>query len=174
MKKIVFTALLIPLSLLAIAQSSADTVRQSSTMRFADSTHGLIHAEWINHGHIMGNTVQIYRATDMVTGKTLTGLLFTDNAGHQALVDADELPALLNAMNYIINKVITTKPGANQDQYTFRSRCGFEAGCYIDKKNQWQLYLQLKWRNPNTITLLKQLDVEVFLEDLKDVINQVQ
>ena len=174
MKKIVFTTLLIPVTLLAIAQNPADTVRQSSTMRFADSTHGLIRSQWINHGHIMGNTVQIYRATDVFTGKTLTGLLFTDNAGYQALVDADELPALLNAMNYIISKVITTKPAANQEQYTFRSRSGFEAGCFVNNKNQWQLYLQLKWRNPNTMTLLKQLDVEVFLEDLKDVINEVQ
>jgi len=174
MKKIVFTTFLIPVTLLAIAQNPADTVRQSSTIRFADSTHGLIHTEWINHGHILGNTVQIYRATDIITGKTLTGLLFTDNAGHQALVDADELPALLNAMYYIITKVITTKPGANHDQYSFRSRSGFEAGCFIDNRNQWQLYLKLKWRNPTTITLLKQLDVEVFLEDLKDVINEVQ
>lgn len=174
MKDFFLTILLTAATLFAVAQDSADTIRQSSTMRFADSTHGLLHAQWINHGHIVGNTVQIYRATDMVTGKTLTGLLFTDKAGHQALIDADELPALLNAMTYIINKVITTKPGAGQDQYTFRSRSGFEAGCFIDNKSQWQLYLQLKWRNPNTITLLKQLDVEVFLEDLKDVINEVR
>ncbi|HEV2479470.1 MAG TPA: hypothetical protein VGS79_07390 [Puia sp.] len=174
MKKIVFTALLIPATLFAIAQNPADTIRQSRTVRFADSAHGLIHTEWINHGHIVGNTVQIIRASDMLTGKTLAGLMFTDNAGHQAVVDADELPSLLNAMNQIMSKVIPAAPGANHDQYCFRSRGGFEAGCFINNKNQWQLYIQLKWRDPGTITLLKPLDVEVFLEDLKDVINQVQ
>ena len=180
MKKIVTTPLLIPVALCAIlqnpaiAQNPADTIRQSRTVRFTDSAHGLLHTEWINHGHIMGNTVQIFRATDMLTGKTLSGLMFTDNAGHQTVVDGDELPLLLNAMNQIMGKVITTTPGANHDQYCFRSRGGFEAGCFINTKNQWQLYIQLKWQDSNTITLLKQLDVEVFLEDLKDVIGQVQ
>lgn len=174
MKKIVFTILLIPVTLFAIAQEHADTVRESRTLRFADSAHGLIHTEFISHGHIVGNAVTIYRATDMVTGKTLTGLMFTDNAGHQTIVDADELPAMLNAMSYIINKVITTKPGANGDNYCFRSRSGFEAGCFIDNKKQWELYIRLKFADNTTVTPLKQLDIEVFLEDLKDVISEVQ
>lgn len=174
MKKILFAALLLSTTLRAVAQNPADTIKQSRTVRFADSAHGLIHTEFINHGHLMGNTVQIIRATDMVTGKSLAGLMFTDNAGNQAVVDGDELPSLLNAMNQIINKVISTAPGDDHDIYCFRSRSGFEAGCFIDKKNQWQLYLQLKSRNNNTTTLLKPLDVEIFLEDLKDVITQVQ
>ncbi len=174
MKKIIFTALLIPITLCAIAQDRADTVRQSRTLRFADSAHGLIHTELIYHGHIVGNTVQILRATDMITGKTQTGLRFSDVAGHVAVVDADELPALLAAMNQILAKVVSTKPGTGDEVYCFRSRSGFEAGCYIDNKRQWQLYIQLKWRDNTTVTPLKQLDLEVFLEDLKDVINQVQ
>jgi hypothetical protein len=175
MKKIVFTALLIPVALFAVAQNPADTIRQSRTLRFADSAHALIHTELINHGHIVGNAVQVLRATDMVTGKTLSGLMFTSNVtGYRVVVDADELPSLLNAINQIIYKVMAAKPAANSEAYCFRSRSGFEAGCYGTNNNQWQLYIQLKWRDSTTITLLKQLDLEVFLEDLKDVINQVQ
>jgi hypothetical protein len=173
MKKIVIGTLLMGASLFALAQNPADTIRQSRTVRFADSAHSLIHTELINHGHITNCTVQIYRATDMITGKTLSGLLFSDNQGHQATIDGDELPSLLAAMNHIMNKVIPAAPGANHDLYCFRSRAGFEAGCFADK-NQWQLYLQLKSHDASTTTLLKKLDVEVFLEDLKDVIAVLQ
>lgn len=170
MKYIILTILLIPVTLLASAQTHLDTARLSRTVRFADSAQTLIHTELINHGHIVGCFVQVFRATEMTTGKTLTALHFRDQNGYETFVDRDELPALQTALTQIVTKITATPPAAGTDQYyCFRSRTGFEAGCYVSK-NTWQLYLALNAFNINTKWLLKPLDVEVFLDDLQDVI----
>ena len=170
MKYIILTILLIPVTLPASAQTARDTARLSRAVRFADSAQTLIHTELINHGHIVGCTVQIFRVTDMTTGKTLTALHFVDQNNYEAFVDRDELPALQTALTQILTKITETPPAAGSDQlYCFRSRTGFETGCYVNK-NAWQLYLRLNYGNNNSKWLLKSLDVEVFLEDLQDVI----
>jgi hypothetical protein len=168
--KNLFLFLLIPAALIASAQNARDTARLSHAVRLADTAQTLVHTELINHGHIVGCTVHIYRVTDMITGKTLTALHFADQNGYEAFVDHDELPALQTALTQIVTKLTATPPAAGSEQlYCFRSRTGFEAGCYANK-NAWQLYIRLNFGNNNTKWLLKPLDAEVFLEDLEDVI----
>jgi hypothetical protein len=141
---------------------------KSRLIRFVDSAHTLLRTEQINHGHVMTCYIQLYIASDLATGKVVSGLYLADTQGHEAYVDADELPLLLAAMNRI-SKEILGSPPVNRAAVYFRSRGGFEAGCLEDEKSQWQLFIQLNARDAASLIKIKKSDFEVFVQILTDV-----
>lgn len=110
---------------------------KSRLIRFVDSAHTLLRTEQFNHGHVMTCYIQLYIASDLATGNVVSGLYFADTQGHDAYVDADEVPLLLTAMNRINSDILGTPP-VNHAAVYFRSRGGFAAGCLEDEKGQWQ------------------------------------
>jgi hypothetical protein len=166
-KSLLLVILFVPAVHFAAAQHEIDTVLKSRLARFVDSPHTLLRTEQIDHGHILTCFVQIYKASDLVTGKVVSGLYFADNKNHYAYVDADEVPLLLTAMTRIKNEIIATPP-TNHSEVWFKSRGGFRAGCYIGDKDQWQLFIQLTWNDAFSIIQLKTSDFDVFLQILAD------
>jgi hypothetical protein len=157
---------------LSVAQPRVDSVWQSRFDRFIDSPHTAIRTEQIDHGHVGDCYVQIVRATDLISGKLLTGLHFADKAGYAVNLDADEVASLLAALNLVNSKIINVPP-VNHAMVTFKSRSGFEAGCYTSGKGEWLIFMELKRNDDNSITQMKKEDLTVFIQILEEVKGQL-
>ena len=77
-----------------------------------------------------------------------------------AMLDADEIDGLMKSIKLIQDKVLITTPATYTEVY-YRSRSGFEAGCYTSK-GSWSCYLKLEkydsksyvWINAEELTKL--------------------
>ena len=58
-----------------------------------------------------------------------------------AVLDVDEVSALQTSIKFITDKIFPTA-AQNYTEVAFKSRGGFEAGCY-SKEDSWKTYLQL-------------------------------
>ena len=172
MKNFLLAIFFVSIAQQAVAQRGWDTTWQSNIDRFIDSPHTAVRTEQVDHGHVVDCYIQILTATDLITGKVLTGLHFADKAGYAVDVDGDEVAALQVAMNLISSKIITAPP-TNRAMVTFKSRSGFEAGCLTDRDGQWELFLQLKRNDNASNTIMKKTDLAVFLQILEEVKGQL-
>lgn len=172
MKKFFFAIYFVFIAQLSFAQQRVDSVWESHFDRFIDSPHTAIRTEQIDHGHVGGCFIQIVTATDLISGKVLTGLHFADKAGNSQNLDADEVPSLLATMNLVYSKIIAIAP-VNHAIVTFKSRSGFEAGCYTNSKGEWLLFFELRRNDNNTITEMKKEDLAVFIQILEQVKGQL-
>lgn len=59
-----------------------------------------------------------------------------------AMLDADEIDGLMKSIKLIQEKVLVTTP-ATYTEVNYRSRSGFEAGCFTSK-GSWSCYLKLE------------------------------
>jgi hypothetical protein len=172
MKNFFLAILFVSIAQFAVAQRGGDTTWQSHIDRFLDSPHTAVRTEQVDHGHVVDCYLQILTATDLITGKVLTGLHFADKAGYVVNVDGDEVPALRAAITLISSKIITSPP-VNLAMVTFKSRSGFEAGCLTNRDGQWELFLQLKRDDNGSNTIMKKPDLDVFLKILNDVMDKL-
>lgn len=147
---------------------------QSAAGRFSDSAGLLIQREFIPMGHVLDCNISVVHLTDLNGGTKMSALIFSNQSNRSATVDADELPALIRALQVIKEKVSGVVP-ENPTQITFQSRCGFEAGCRTEapvgewsKKLRWTVYLQMRRGHSSTSTTInpKKKDLDVFLQIL--------
>ncbi len=60
------------------------------------------------------------------------------------IIDKDEVESLIKAMRLVKEKVLPTTRNA-YTEVTYKSRGGFEVGCYFDpKKVKWQAYVRVQ------------------------------
>ncbi len=61
-------------------------------------------------------------------------------------IDSDELEGLIKSIKYINENIVVDEP-QNYTEVSFKSRSGFEAGCfwYVGRsKGQWRMYVKLE------------------------------
>ena len=151
-----------------ISQSGNNEVDPySNAEKFADSAGRLVRKEYIGFGHILTYNIQVIHLTDLVNGTRRNALRFINTQNQEAYLDEDEVAALSISMYTISEKVLSTTP-ANYTEVKYRSRSGFEAGCFYDK-GAWQTYLRMKRHDDATMIVMKKSDFAVFLQILDNV-----
>ena len=144
----------------------------SNSELFSAKSGTLIEKEFIDVGNVGKTEIQVLKITDMISGESLRSLRITkeirDNYSTNtkiAHLDSDEIDGLIKSM-YVIKESVFGTQAPNYTEITFRSRSGFEAGCFWSK-NDWSTYLQIKKYDRKSMVWLKPDEFNQFLEVLE-------
>lgn len=82
-----------------------------------------------------------------------------------AVLDSDEIAGLIASIKLIRDNIFPTSP-VLYTEVSFKSRAGFEAGCYWGKDN-WKIYLKLEKYDNDSHVFLDKGDLEPLLTILE-------
>ena len=82
-----------------------------------------------------------------------------------ALLDADEIDGLIKSVKIMQEKIFPSLT-SNYTEVSFKSRGGFDAGCYWSKGN-WSTYLKLEKYDKDSYVFLDKEDFQILLKLLE-------
>jgi hypothetical protein len=172
MKKILLVTLLIAAIFhKSLAQQPTKVIEQSNAEKFSDKIGILLQKEIIDVGVLKKCKFQIARFSDLIGGTKTSALrleyVYSSSYGSSgdtklALLDVDEIDGLLKSIKIIQSKVIPSV-AENYTEVSFKSRSGFEAGCF-SKKESWSTYLKLEKYDSNSYVFMEK-------DDLAELVN---
>jgi len=89
-----------------------------------------------------------------------------------AFLDPDEVDGLIKSIKILESKIFNSKP-MNYSEVSFKSRGGFDAGCYYSKGN-WETYLKLEKYDKDSYVWLSQNDFSTLLTILIKAQNKLE
>jgi hypothetical protein len=156
-----------------MAQQTKSKVEESSNAeKFSVREGSLIQKEFIEIGDIKKCDIKVVHYTDLTSGQKTSAVKFqyeykssysTDTKA--AFIDVDELEGLIKSIKLIQDKIFPAIP-ANYTEVSFRSRDGFEAGCY-SKKDSWSSYMKLERFDSNSYVFMDKEDLSKLLSLLE-------
>jgi hypothetical protein len=174
MKKLIllFTSILITFNCALLCQTAKPD--SSNAEMFASKPELFIEKQFIEIGFVDMIELRIMKIKDLNSGITRNALRFEYQTTNQifsqtklAIVDEDELDALIASVHSIITKEFIIEK-ETYTEVTFQSRSGFVAGAYytIDKK-KWIPFLQLERHDSKSTITVSHEDFSHFLDLLK-------
>jgi hypothetical protein len=148
----------------AIAQTPAKDKEQSNAEIFSAKAGTLMQKEFIEIGTVEKANVKVLYYTDLISNSKTNALKFemdvvtsyaTDTKA--AMLDVDEIDGLMKSIKLMQDKVMITVP-TNYTEVYYRSRGGFEAGCFTSK-GAWSCYLKLEKFDSKSYVWLKAADL---------------
>lgn len=147
------TLLIIIVSLTAInlsyGQNETKSKEVSNAEKFSDKSGTLIQKEFLDVGDLKKCKIQIAKYEDLISSQKTNAVRFEfdyvssySSDTKLALLDTDEIDGLIKSLKLIQEKVLPV-PATNYTEVSYRSRSGFEAGCF-SKKDSWSIYLKLE------------------------------
>lgn len=177
MKK-TFLLLFIILPFVAVCQQPPKNVDtgKSNAEKFSERAGFLIKKEYTDMGEVKKCKIQLITFTDMVSGQKTSGVQFSYDYKSSystdtklAMLDDDEIEGLLKSIKIIQDKILVSVPDA-YTEVSFKSRSGFEAGCYVSKKDkEWDAYLKLEKYDSNSYIFLDKEDLQEIVRVLGHV-----
>lgn len=141
----------------------------SNSEVFSSQSGTLIEKEFIDIGKISKTEVQILKITDMISGASIKSLRITTEVKSSystdtkiAQLDSDEIDGLIKSLSIIEESIFGTI-APNYTEVTFKSRTGFEAGCFWSRKS-WSTYLQVEKNDRKSMVHLNKDDFNAFLD----------
>ena len=149
MKKILLLTFLAAITLNSYAQSTTKEKDQSNAEIFSAKSGTLMQKEFLALSNIKNCKIEVLHFTDLITSSKQSGLKFSMDVVSSystdtktAMLDADEIDGLMKSIKLIQEKVLITSP-ATYTEVNYRSRSGFEAGCFTSK-GSWSCFLKLE------------------------------
>jgi hypothetical protein len=149
MKKFILLLALITLTIQSKSQNSSKEKELSNAEIFSAKSGALMQKEFIDLDKLKSCEIQVLHFTDLISGSKESGLKFSLEVSSSystdtksAMLDADEIDGLMKSIKLIQDKVLNTNPPTYTEVY-YRSRSGFEAGCFTSK-GAWSCYLKLE------------------------------
>jgi hypothetical protein len=149
MKKLLFLSRLALCTFYSNAQSVSKEKEQSNAEIFSAKSGTLMQKEFLALSNIKNCKIEVLHFTDLITSSKQSGLKFSMDVvtsystdTKSAMLDADEIDGLMKSIKLIQEKVLVTTP-ATYTEVNYRSRSGFEAGCFTSK-GSWSCYLKLE------------------------------
>lgn len=173
MKKTVLTMMLLAFGLLTFAQTSTTSNELSNAERFSSKAGTLIQKEFVELGSVKNTEISVVHYTDLNTLDSISAVRFkyvvstsysTDTK--IAILDSDEIEGLITSIKMMKDRVFTTNP-TNYTEIIYKSRGGFEAGCFSSKKG-WSTYLKLERFDSKSYVFLKNEDFTELLSLLEE------
>ena len=158
-----------------VRKAPTKEVEVSNAEKFSTSSGALIKKDYLEIGDIKGAKVQVVKFQDLISDKSTSAIKFeyevkssysTDTK--QALLDVDEIDGLMKSIKIMQEKIFPST-SENYSEVIYRSRGGFEAGCYWSK-GEWTTYLKLEKYDGKSYVFLSQEDFTTlysFLEQAK-------
>lgn len=145
---------------------------RSNAEKFSDKSGTLIQKEFIDVGDVKKCKIQTAKFTDLISNQKTNAVRFEyyhsssySSDTKLALLDTDEIDGLIKSLKLIQEKVIPN-PTTNYTEVSFRSRSGFEAGCF-SKKSSWDIYMKLEKYDSNSYIFLGIDDLPILLSLLE-------
>lgn len=168
MKKLLFVLISFLMFSLSYGQTDTKEKEISNAEKFSSKAGTLIQKEFIDVGTINKTVVQVIHYTDLISNETVSSVRFEYEVVSSystdtkiASLDADEIDGLIKSIRMMQEKVFTMTP-TNYSEVTYRSRGGFEAGCYWSK-GDWATYLKLEKYDEKSYVFLKKDDFPALL-----------
>jgi hypothetical protein len=152
---------------------------ESKTNVFANQSGTLIKKEFEDIGTLKKLEVRVLSLTDLITNESISSvrLELEKSSSYSsdkkiAVLDSDEIESLKTSMEIIKNQIFPSAP-KNYTEVTYKSRGGFEAGCFLSK-GKWSPYLKLDKYDSDSYLFF---DIEnlteflILLEKAETVIN---
>jgi len=161
-KILIFTITTFLLSTQIHAQTPAK--EQSNAEAFSAKAGTLMQKEFIEIGTIKKAKVQILYYTDLISVLKKSALKFefdvvtnysTDTKA--AVLDIDEIDGLMKSIKLMQEKIMLAVP-INYTEVYYRSRGGFEGGCFTSK-GAWSCYLKLEKYDSKSYVWLESADL---------------
>ena len=147
---------------LSYGQTATKENELSNAEKFSSKAGTLIQKEFIDVGTINKAEIKVIHYTDMISSETMSSVRFEYEVASSystdtkiASLDADEIDGLIKSIKLMQEKVFVSTP-TNYTEVTFKSRGGFEAGCYWSK-GDWATYLKLEKYDGKSYVFLKTL-----------------
>src|SRR6218665_2943469 len=109
----------------------------SNAEKFSAKAGALIQKEFVKIGSVKGTNISVIYFTDLITNTKQSALKFEyENVGKYssvtkaAVLDIDEIDGLIKSVKIVQEKIFPIIP-VNYTEVTFKSRGGFEAGCFL-------------------------------------------
>lgn len=160
MKKTIGILLFILSATVSFGQTTPETNDLSQAEKFSSKAGTLIQREFIDVGRISKAEVKIIRYTDLISSESVSSVRFELEVASSyskdtkiAALDSDEIDGLIKSIITMKDKVFPSTP-ENYTEVSFRSRGGFEAGCFWSK-GDWSTYLKLDRYDSKSYVFLK-------------------
>lgn len=145
MKKSIFTLLLI--FTWCVGNSQTKDKELSNAEAFSAKVGTLMQMEFVDIGTLKGCKIQVVYFTDLISKTKQSALKFEYSSSYSAgtkaaILDPDEVDGYMKSIKIMQEKIIATTP-INYTEINYRSRGGFEGGCYFSEK-KWGMYLKLE------------------------------
>ena len=153
-------------------QSDTKKNELSNAERFSSKSGTLIEKKFGKIGTLKEVDIKVVRYKDLMTGEEIQALLLEHEVASsystdtkRASLDSDEIQGLIKSIKMMEEKVFNTSP-AGYTEVTYKSRTGFEAGCF-SKKGDWSTYLKLEKYDGKSYVFLKKDDFPELLAMLE-------
>lgn len=163
------TLLFTLITLTVFGQAPKTEKNTSNAEKFSERSGTLIQQEFIDIGLIKKCKVKVVRLNDLISTQKSSALRFEQDVASTyssdtkiAVLDSDEIDGLIKSLKIIQDNIYPNTP-ANYTEVSFRSRSGFEAGCYYGK-NGWSLYMKLERFDSKSYVFLEKNDLPTLLD----------
>ena len=156
--------------LLATTTTFAQTKEQelSNAEKFSAKAGALIQKEFVEIGSVKDAKILVIYYTDLISNTKQSALKFEyESIGKYssdtkvAVLDADEVDGLIKSIKIIQEKIFPSI-ATNYTEVSFKSRGGFEAGCFWSK-GSWSTYLKLEKYDKDSYVFLGKEDFTTLL-----------
>jgi hypothetical protein len=176
MKRQLLTLLAIAIAIVASAQVKTikETEKaQSKAEIFSEKSGSLIQKQFIDVGKLKSCKIQVAVFTDLISNQKTSAVRFekeykasysSTSDDKIALLDGDELDALIKSFMLLTDKIYSTSP-TDYTEINFNSRSGFAAGCFFSK-GKWSPYMKLEKFDGNSYVFLELEDTQPLIDIL--------
>lgn len=137
---------------------------ESNAEKFSNRSGVLIQKTFEDVGTIKKCEIQVARFQDLISNQKTNGIRFEyeykssySSDTKLALLDADEIEGLIKSIKIIQEKILPNS-STNYTEVSFRSRSGFEAGCFTNK-GSWSTYIKLEKYDSNSYIFMDKDDL---------------
>ena len=128
----------------------------------------MLQKEYADVGSVKKVTIQTMLIKDLIAGSSIKALRFEYEAYSSigsdtkvAALDQDEIDGLIKSLRIIKEKIVPNQV-TNYTEVFFRSRSGFEAGCF-SSGDSWKAYLKLERFDSRSMVFLSVDDLDKLL-----------
>lgn len=172
MKKLMII-LLVVLSTMVNAQNQEKDELMSNTDKFSSKSGTLIQKDFLLIGKVSTIKLKVLHLTDLINNSKIGAIkmdmevskTYTSDT-KTAVLDADEIDGLIKSITVMQEKVFISTPDVYTEVF-FKSRSGFEAGCYYSD-NKWNTYLKLEKYDKDSYAWLSISDFGILLSLLQE------
>ncbi|MGV3599288.1 MAG: hypothetical protein ACO1PI_15605 [Bacteroidota bacterium] len=168
MKKTLLTILFIIGTVSIFAQTQTKEQELSNAEKFSAKSGTLIQKEFFSIGKIKDAEIEVVHYVDLVSSQKQSAVKFSyehigkyNSDTKTAILDSDEIDGLMKSIKIIQEKIFPTT-ATNYIEVSFKSRGGFEAGCFWSK-NTWSTYLKLEKYDSDSYVFLEKDDFTTLL-----------
>jgi hypothetical protein len=151
------------------AQTTTKEKELSNAETFSAQSGTLIQKEVVEIGTLKKAKVQVIYYTDLISNTKKSALKFEIDVVSSystdtkiAVLDVDEIDGLMKSIKLMQDKVMVTVP-SNYTEVYYRSRGGFEGGCFVSK-GAWSSYLKLEKFDGKSYVWLEAGDLNTLYE----------